>query len=108
LVSEHAVRQYRERVKPALDLDGARADLERVIGAGGEIASSPPRWLDSAHPEALFLVVGGSVALPVARSERGEPVAVSCLVDSSISTYERGERTERRRRRQHTRRVKKG
>jgi hypothetical protein len=106
-LSEQAVRRYRERVKPALDFDSARTDLEAVIGASGEIAPTTAGRLDPAHSEMLFVVFGASVAPPIARDDGGEPLGVSCLADSAISaTHEQGRHGELRGGRRQARRAR--
>ena len=104
--SDRAVRRYHQRGKPAHNVGCAGEDLETAITAGGELVSNPPSWMLSARTEALFVVVGGSVALPVACNGGARRIAVSCIADNSISTHERDGRTLGRGRRQQARRAK--
>jgi hypothetical protein len=58
----HAAERYQHQVKPRLDLDAARAELER-LRAIGEISAREPAWLDAANPAPYYLLVGGAIVL---------------------------------------------
>jgi hypothetical protein len=64
-VSAHAVEQYRDRVKPGLDPDGARAELEQLCTLG-RIQTEAPGWVNPATPAAYCLLLGEQIVLPLA------------------------------------------
>src|SRR3954447_3169065 len=55
-LSEHAVAQYRERVRPALELAGARAELPQLV-LSGQILAQPPHGTRAASPKPFYLVI---------------------------------------------------
>jgi hypothetical protein len=93
-LTAHAILRFRDRVRPALDLDAAADELARLAGQA-ELTPCRPEWLQGfAH---LYLVAG-DVALPL-EPALGDPerlVATTCLV--------RNGHPRRRRRRGHYRR----
>jgi hypothetical protein len=93
-LTAHAIQRFRDRVRPALDLDAAADELARLAGQA-ELTPCRPEWLQGfAH---LYLVAG-DVALPL-EPALGDPerlVATTCLV--------RNGHPRRRRRRGHYRR----
>jgi hypothetical protein len=93
-LTEHAVEQYRERIRPALDLAGARVELARLL-PGGEIREQPPDWARSAGAKPYYLVIGDALALPLA-PQRGRWVTTTCLVQTTLTPRRREERTRRR------------
>jgi hypothetical protein len=91
-LSEHAVAQYRERVRPALELAGARAELAQLV-LNGQILVQPPDWTRAASPKPFYLVIGGSLALPLAR-QAGRWVTTTCLVNATLTSRRRQERQQ--------------
>jgi hypothetical protein len=89
-ISAHAGEQYRHRVKPALDADAARAELEQ-LRLVGEITPFEPAWANAARPAPFYLVVSDSVALPLARQGKGW-IATTCV---TRNTYTPTRRTQR-------------
>jgi hypothetical protein len=76
-LSDHAVEQWHERVRPGLTLEQAEEDLARQLETHGRWEA--PGWLpDEELADARWLMVGDDVAFPV----RGELV-MSCLVRAS-------------------------
>jgi hypothetical protein len=60
-LTAHAIQRFRDRVRPALDLDAAADELARLAGQA-ELTPCRPPWLQGfAH---LYLVAG-DVALPL-------------------------------------------
>ena len=55
LMSRHAADQYRDRVRPGLDIDAARAELERLRHTG-EVSSVAPERLNAANPAPHYLL----------------------------------------------------
>lgn len=97
----HAVARYQERVRPGLEVDHARIDLERLLPLG-EITSWAPCWLQSRQQQsAAFYLTVGDVSLPLdpCREDRERLVALTCLVRGSLSDRARASRNQRRSRR---------
>jgi hypothetical protein len=93
-LTEHAVEQYRERVRPALDLTAARVELAQLVPSG-QICNEPPDWARSAGAKPYYLVIGDALALPLA-SQVGRWVTTTCLVQTTLTPRRREERTRRR------------
>jgi hypothetical protein len=90
VVSGHAVEQYRHRVKPALDVDAAGAELKRLV-AVGEITRVEPGWLHAAKAAPFYLVVGDALALPLKR-QAGGWIATTCLAKTTYTPTRRAQR----------------
>ena len=93
-LSEHAVEQYRARIRPGLDHDDARAELARLVPSG-EIRDTPPEWARSATAKPYYLVIGDALALPLA-AQHGRWVTTTCLVQTTLTPRRREERNRRR------------
>ena len=93
-LSEHAVEQYRERIRPGLDHDDARLELARLVPSG-EIRDTPPDWAHSASAKPYYLVIGDALALPLA-AQHGRWVTTTCLVQTTLTPRRREERNRRR------------
>ena len=93
-LSEHAVGQYRERIRPGLDHVDARVELARLVPSG-EIRDTPPEWARTATAKPYYMVVGDTLALPLA-AQRGRWVTTTCLVQSTLTPRRREERNRRR------------
>ena len=77
-LTAHAIERFRDRVRPALDLDAAAEELARLAGQAELTACRPP-WL---HGFAHLYLVAGDVALPLEPAP-GDPerlVATTCMV----------------------------
>ena len=95
-ISKHCVERWRERFRPALDDDGARRELERVV-ANGVLTDAPPPWSGLSTPDShtSFLVVGEDLVLVLV--ERGHGLlAATCIPRGSIPPGERKRRKHRR------------
>ena len=95
-ISAHATERFRDRVRPALGLHDARAELERLIPSG-VISSHPPAWLAARQQQlASFYLNIGDITLPLdpCRHEPDTLVALSCLVVGSVSAKARHQRTD--------------
>jgi hypothetical protein len=77
-LTAHAIQRFRDRVRPALDLDGAADELANLI-CQAEVTPQRPQWL---HGFALLYLVVGDVALPLepALNDPERLVATTCLV----------------------------
>jgi len=93
-VSAHAVEQYRDRVKPGLDSDGARAELEQLC-ALGLIQGDAPGWVNPARPAAYYLLLGDQIVLPLAR-QADNWVATTCVAQRTLTPTRRAARSARK------------
>ena len=89
-LSAHAVEQYQQRVKPALELDAARGELERLV-SGAQITAVEPIWVHAANPSAFYLLIGDAVALPLVAQDGGW-VATTCVAAGSYTPVRRAQR----------------
>jgi hypothetical protein len=94
-LTAHAIKRFRDRVRPALHLDAAADELARLAGQA-ELTPRRPPWLQGfAH---LYLVLG-DVALPL-EPAFGDPerlVATTCLVRNGHPRHRRPRRGHYRR-----------
>jgi hypothetical protein len=93
-LSEHAVEQYRERIRPGLERADARVELARLLPSG-EIREEPPDWARSASSKPYYLVIGNTLALPLA-GQHGRWVTTTCLVQTTLTPRRRAERSRRK------------
>lgn len=109
-LTRHAIRRYQERVKPALDLEQAEAELRRLLPLMDR-KRVPPSWID---PERLvrdadvWLILGGEIALPMYSGQ-----ITTCLTRTEPSEHARerqgdGRRARRAERHQPGKREKHG
>jgi len=94
-LSAHAVEQYRQRVRPGLDQDGARTELEGLRETG-EISTGAPAWLNAAKPASYYLLLGDDVVLPVVSYGDGW-IATTCVAQRTLSPTRRAAKSARRR-----------
>jgi hypothetical protein len=89
-ISAHAAEQYQHRVKPALEVGAARAELEQ-LRLVGEITALEPGWVNAAKPAPFYLLVSDSVALPLAPEGEGW-IATTCVTSSTYTPTRRSQR----------------
>lgn len=94
LISAHAVEQYRERVKPGLDLDTARGELERLRPVG-EISADAPSWVNAAKPAPYYMLLGDAIVLPLAPDRDGW-VATTCVTHRTLTATRRVAKSARK------------
>jgi len=94
MLSVHAVEQYRHRLKPGLDVDAARGELERLRFLG-EISTEAPRWVNAAKPAPYYLLLGDAVVLPLAPQGEGW-VATTCVTQRTLTSAHRDAKSARR------------
>ena len=82
--SHHAVERYRERVRPALDVDGAFRELLSLVSAAAEVVSEPPQWCPWGSAACGYLVIGDVVFPLIARP--GVHVATTCLTKGAYGS----------------------
>ena len=96
LISVHAVEQYRHRVRPGLDQNAARTELERLC-ATGESSDVAPVWLEPAKRAPYYLLLGDDVALPLfAQWDRW--IATALVAQGTLTPTRRAEKSTRSRR----------
>lgn len=67
-VSQHAVDRYQERVRPTLDTEAARTELEAVLSMDLEQFSEPPEYVHVCETKAdYYLELADGIVAPVAR-----------------------------------------
>jgi len=93
-VSAHAVEQYRDRVKPGLDSDAARTELERLC-ALGLIQTEAPGWVNPARPAAYYLLLGDQIVLPLA-PQADAWVATTCVAQRTLTPTRRAAKSARK------------
>jgi hypothetical protein len=93
-VSAHAAEQYQRRVKPGLDLDAARGELDR-LRALGEISAQEPAWLNAATPAPYYLLIGDAIVLPLLPQGDGW-VATTCVTQRTLTTTRRRAKSARK------------
>lgn len=103
-LSEHAVEQYRERTKPALELAAARAELAQLVFSG-EVVTEPPEWTRSASTKPFHLVIADTLALPLA-PQAGRWITTTCLVRDTMTARRREQRAEYKARRASSKRAR--
>lgn len=99
VLSAHAVERFRDRVRPALALDQAAAELERLID-DGRVRNYAPRWVaDRQHQRAAFYLVVGDLVFPMDPSHRDQTTlrVLTCLARGHISPAARRAKNRRRR-----------
>ena len=93
-VSANAVEQYRDRVKPGLDRDGARAELEQLCTLG-LIQTDAPGWVNAARPAAYYLLLGEQIVLPLA-PQADAWVATTCVTQRTLTPTRRAAKSSRK------------
>ena len=93
MVSAHAVGQYRDRVKPGLDPDAARGELEH-LRALGHVQTEPPDWVNPARPAAYYLLLGDQIVLPLA-PQADAWVATTCVTRRTLTPRRRAAKSAR-------------
>jgi hypothetical protein len=107
-LSNHCVNRFHERVRPALEVLHARAQLEYLI-EHGKIEKAPPDWMARTMRQKAdaYLVVGTDLVLPlVAAGPLGEMVAKTCISRGGISEQARQRRSARAHDRKNARRAR--
>ena len=94
IVSAHAVEQYRERVKPGLEPDAARAELEQLCTLG-RIHTEAPGWVNPARPAAFYLLLGEQIVLPLA-PQADTWVATTCVAQRTLTPTRRAAKSARK------------
>jgi hypothetical protein len=89
-LSAHAAEQYQQRVKPALDLEAARAELEQLVPVA-EITATEPGWIHAADPAPFYLVISNALAFPLA-PQNGGWIATTCVAAGTHTPVRRAQR----------------
>jgi hypothetical protein len=93
-LSAHATWQYQQRVKPGLDLDAARDELERLRPLG-EITTLAPDWVNAARPAPYYLLLSDAIVLPLAPQAAGW-VATTCVTQRTLTPTRRSAKSARK------------
>ena len=93
-LSAHAIEQYQQRVKPGLDLDAARDELERLRPLG-EIATLAPDWVNAARPAPCYLLLGDAIVLPLA-PQAAAWIATTCVTQRTLTPTRRSAKSARK------------
>ena len=92
-LSAHAVAQYQRRVKPGLNLDAARDELERLRPLG-EMSTLAPDWVNAARPAPYYLLLGDAIVLPLA-PQAAAWVATTCVTQRTLTPTRRNAKSAR-------------
>ncbi len=97
-ISEHALERFQMRVRPALEVDAARVELQRLIELA-EFASEPPAWhAVRTRREADGYLLVGDLLMPLRYlASSGSWLILTCIARGGISDRARGGRNEVRR-----------
>lgn len=97
-VSEHAVRQYRDRVKPAMSVRRARRDLLAVLRVvRPELQDGPPAWHRATeHDDCAGWIVVADLTFPVASDGK---TLKTCIPRNSVTEAARARLNRRKSRR---------
>lgn len=76
-MSKHAAVRFQERVRPALALEDAVAELRKLIRVA-DLRETRPAWCAN-QPAAMWLVISDCAAFPL-REAQGCLLAVTCIV----------------------------
>ena len=93
-LSAHAVEQYQQRVKPGLDLDAARDELERLRPLC-EISTVAPDWVNAARQAPYYLLLSDAIVLPLAPQAAGW-VATTCVTQRTLTPTRRSAKSARK------------
>jgi hypothetical protein len=93
-ISDHAVEQYQQRIKPGFDLDAAQAELEQLRTVA-QIAASAPEWVNAVRQAPCYLLIADAIVLPVLPDRHGW-VATTCLINRTITPARRQAKTARK------------
>lgn len=97
-ITKHAAKRYQERVKPALDLVRAKAELEILVNSAGEPSPIPPAWkLPSLEDEGrTYLEPSEGICLVIA----GQMVTTVAIRAEQAPEFARAKREQKRREKQ--------
>jgi hypothetical protein len=93
-LSAHATWQYQQRVKPGLDLQAARDELERLRPLG-EITTLAPDWVNAARPAPYYLLLSDAIVLPLA-PQAAAWVATTCVTQRTLTPTRRTAKSARK------------
>ena len=88
IVSDHAALRYRERVRPDLDKEGARAELLRLLDDAPLEARAPSWCLYRRLSSTRYAVLSEDVVVPVVGTERTLR-AVTCIARPKVGAESR-------------------
>jgi hypothetical protein len=94
LLSEHAVEQYQQRLKPGLEPGAARAELDRLRSVG-QISAEAPRWVNAARPARYYLLLCDAIVLPLSAHAYGW-IATTCVTQRTLTPTRRTAKSARK------------
>jgi hypothetical protein len=93
-ITEHAIEQFRQRCRPALDFQAAKGELMALLRDHGRVTLERPAWTRSAttkYGTEGWLLIGDCVALPIL-----DGAVITCLTRGGIPDTERARRKAKR------------
>lgn len=107
-VTNHAVERYQERVRPALDRQGAFDELVRLLRAAGDVVEDLPVWAHHTEDDDVkfdaVAMLGPDIAAPCHLTQGGYLLAVTVIARGWLPDGARQHRNRvHRARRQRTR-----
>jgi hypothetical protein len=94
VLSGHAVLQYQQRVKPALEPAAASPGLDRLRSLG-QISADAPHWLNAAKPAPYYLLLGDAIVLPLA-PQADRWIATTCVTQCTLTPARRSAKSARK------------
>jgi hypothetical protein len=94
VLSEHAVEQYHQRLKPGLEPGAAGAELDR-LRLQGRVSAEAPCWLHAARPAWYYLLLGDAIVLPLAPQADGW-IATTCVTQCTLTPIRRSAKSARK------------
>jgi hypothetical protein len=88
-ISEHAVKQFRGCVRPTLHIEQARGALEQLVALHGDVVDRLPVCARDDQGRLFFILVGDSVALPLAGDHTGQWAATSSLAPGTLGSRDK-------------------
>ena len=93
-ISVRAAEQYHRRIKAGLELDAARAELERLVPLG-EVPAAPPEWANPKDAPPYWLLLGDDIVLPL-KPQHGRWMATTCLAQQTLNAAQRDAKSARK------------
>jgi hypothetical protein len=94
VLSDHAVAQYQQGLKPGLEPGAARAELDR-LRLLGQVCAEAPSWLNAATPARYYMLLGDAIALPLAPQAAGW-IATTCVTQRTLTPTRRSAKSARK------------
>lgn len=90
----HAVKRYRERVRPTLSISSASKEMRQLMALSGKWAKQPPEWSEIEHQEnARYIVLTEEIFLIL---HPGTYTVATCFSKNLLNAKQYTCRQERR------------